>query len=131
MLPQPPSGCNCSLFDSLVCLCRTNLFFYEGGSTYDKQNRPWFFSWTFCIAACTIISGCLAERTALAAYPVATLLISGVVHPLLVHWLWSPSGWMSHLGECQVLDFAGELPMKQRQCCVQCTSQAVQLGAVR
>lgn len=85
----------------------TNLFFYEGGSTFDKSTRPWFFSWTFCIASCTIISGCLAERTALSAYPVATLLISGVVHPLLVHWLWSPYGWMSNIGECQVLDFAG------------------------
>jgi ammonia channel protein AmtB len=38
---------------------------------------------------------------------VATLLISGIVHPLLVHWLWSPYGWMSNIGECQVLDFAG------------------------
>ncbi|WIA39769.1 hypothetical protein OEZ86_005825 [Tetradesmus obliquus] len=85
----------------------TNLFFHEGGSTFDKSTRPWFFSWTFCIASCTIISGCLAERTALSAYPVATLLISGVVHPLLVHWLWSPYGWMSNIGECQVLDFAG------------------------
>jgi Amt family ammonium transporter len=90
------------------CSCRTNLFFYEGSSTFDKSTRPWFFSWTFCIASCTIISGCLAERTALSAYPVATLLISGIVHPLLVHWLWSPYGWMSNIGECQVLDFAGE-----------------------
>lgn len=88
---------------------RTNMFFYEGQYTYDKAIRPWFFSWTFCIAACAIISGCLAERTALAAYPIATLLISGVVHPLLVHWMWSPSGWMSNISECQVLDFAGGL----------------------
>lgn len=75
-----------------VCcfLCRTSQFFYEGENLYDKAIRPWFFSWTFCIAACTIISGCLAERTALVAYPAATLVIAAVVHPLLVHWIWNP-----------------------------------------
>lgn len=75
-----------------VCcfLCRTSQFFYEGDNLHDKAIRPWFFSWTFCIAACTIISGCLAERTALVAYPAATLVIAAVVHPLLVHWIWNP-----------------------------------------
>jgi hypothetical protein len=67
----------------------TSHFFYEGGSLPDKSIRPWFFSWTFCIATCTIISGCLAERTALTAYPAATLLIAALVHPLLVHWIWN------------------------------------------
>lgn len=70
--------------------CRTTQFFYEGEFLENKYTRPWFFSWTFCIAACTIISGCLAERTALAAYPAATLLIAAIVHPLLVHWIWNP-----------------------------------------
>jgi hypothetical protein len=92
-----------------LSVSRTSHFFYEGEvlDNVDQSTRPWFFSWTFAIAACTIISGCLAERTALSAYPVATLAIAGLVHPLLVHWMWSPHGWMRTLGQCQVLDFAG------------------------
>jgi Amt family ammonium transporter len=81
-------GLTCGV--SCCASCRTSQFFYEGETLVDKAVRPWFFSWTFCIAACTIISGCLAERTALAAYPVATLVIAALVHPLLVHWIWNP-----------------------------------------
>lgn len=91
---RPEQPCPCCLLccqQPLVCAsCRTTQFFYEGEFLEDKYTRPWFFSWTFCIAACTIISGCLAERTALAAYPAATLLIAAIVHPLLVHWIWNP-----------------------------------------
>ena len=46
----------------------TSFFFFEAEA--GGAQRPWFFSWTFCVAACTIVSGCLAERTRLAVYPV-------------------------------------------------------------
>lgn len=32
--------------------------------------KPWFYSYTFAISTVTIVSGCLAERTNLVAYPV-------------------------------------------------------------
>lgn len=57
----------------------------------------------------TIPSGCLAERTHLYAYPVYTLVLSMVVHPLVAHWAWS-GGWLTSVASahgCQFLDFAG------------------------
>lgn len=104
--------------------CRTSQFFYEGETLYDKASRPWFFSWTFCIAACTIISGCLAERTALVAYPAATLVIAALVHPLLVHWIWNPQvGWMigcgtvlGHGPEIEMLRVLGGVHLHRERC---------------
>ena len=49
--------------------------------------RPWFFSLTFALAAVTIVSGCLAERTRLPAYPAFTLAISLFINPILTHWV--------------------------------------------
>jgi hypothetical protein len=34
--------------------------------------RPWFLSFTFAVACCVIVSGCLAERTRLLVYPAYT-----------------------------------------------------------
>jgi hypothetical protein len=39
-------------------------FFYEGDLSMGHQ-RPWFLSFTFAVACCVIVSGCLAERTRL------------------------------------------------------------------
>jgi ammonia channel protein AmtB len=70
--------------------------------------RPWFFSWTFAVACVTVASGCLAERTRLAAYPAYTVALSSLVHPLLVHWVWGESSWLNaSVSRCPVLDFAG------------------------
>eukprot|EP00877_Chromochloris_zofingiensis_P005647 jgi/Chrzof1/15083/Cz09g26170.t1 len=80
-------------------------FFFEGD--YITATRPWFFSWTFAVACCTIVSGCLAERTRLIAYPVYTVVISVIVHPIMVHWVWASDSWMASVSYCQVLDFAG------------------------
>lgn len=79
-------------------------FFFEAGAV---SSRPWFFSWTFCVAACTIVSGCLAERTQLAVYPAFTVAIASLVHPVLVHWLWARESWLAHISACRPLDFAG------------------------
>lgn len=79
-------------------------FFFEGEG---EASRPWFFSWTFCVAACTIVSGCLAERTRLLVYPAFTVVIAALVHPLLVHWVWSPDSWLGGVSGCKPLDFAG------------------------
>ncbi|KAI8471943.1 MAG: putative ammonium transporter [Monoraphidium minutum] len=79
-------------------------FFFEAEG---QASRPWFFSWTFCVAACTIVSGCLAERTRLVVYPAFTCAIAAFVHPLLVHWLWSPDSWFARVSPCRPLDFAG------------------------
>jgi Amt family ammonium transporter len=88
-------------------------FFYEADAELaipagsGDAPRPWFFSWTFAVAACTIVSGCLAERTRLGVYPAFTAAIAAFVHPILVHWLWAKGGWLGRVGECRPLDFAG------------------------
>ncbi|GBF97250.1 ammonium transporter [Raphidocelis subcapitata] len=82
----------------------TSFFFFEAEG---QATRPWFFSWTFCVAACTIVSGCLAERTRLVVYPAFTVAIAAFVHPVLVHWLWAADSWLARLSECRPLDFAG------------------------
>ena len=88
----------------LTCHYRKTYFFYE---STDVNAKPWFFSFTFVIASCTIVSGCLAERTRLLVYPLFTVVISAWVHPLLAHWFWSPNGWTNTISSCTVLDFAG------------------------
>eukprot|EP00878_Enallax_costatus_P019076 GHUV01020114.1.p1 GENE.GHUV01020114.1~~GHUV01020114.1.p1 ORF type:complete len:169 (+),score=35.12 GHUV01020114.1:546-1052(+) len=83
-------------------------FFYEG-EVSGGQQRPWFLSFTFAVACCVIVSGCLAERTRLMVYPVYTVMVTAFVHPILVHWIWVDSSWVNTLSQCRVLDFAGGL----------------------
>lgn len=84
-------------------------FFSEGNAT--SSNRPWFLSFTFAVACCVIVSGCLAERTRLLVYPAYTLVLASLAHPLVVHWVWVPHSWLNRVSSCQVLDYAGGLPV--------------------
>jgi len=80
----------------------------------DAQGPEWalvFFQFTFAAAASTIVSGAVAERAQLPAYVLSSSIITGFVYPVVAHWVWSRSGWLSvnnadaALGG--VLDFAG------------------------
>eukprot|EP00775_Hariotina_reticulata_P005136 gene5136-5376_t len=83
--------------------------FFAGAPTAGVQQRPWFLSFTFAVACCVIVSGCLAERTRLLVYPAYTVVLSAIVHPLVVHWVWVNSSWLNNVSSCKVLDFAGGL----------------------
>jgi ammonia channel protein AmtB len=83
---------------------RASRFAFDGAG---EPERAWFFSFTFALVCVTIVSGALAERTHLLAYPAATVVIATAVHPVAAHWAWSAESWLQTLGGCRFLDFAG------------------------
>ncbi|MFO0919785.1 MAG: ammonium transporter [Planctomycetaceae bacterium] len=68
------------------------------------------FQLVFCGTATTIVSGAVAERTRFSAYLWMSVLMSGIIYPVMGHWCWggaaegTSTGW---LGQRGFIDFAG------------------------
>ena len=69
-----------------------------------------FFQFTYAATSSTIVSGALAERTQVTAYIVFSSIVTGLVYPVIAHWVWSTTGWLScsnpNSSRCMI-DFAG------------------------
>ncbi len=65
-----------------------------------------FFQLAFAAAAATIVSGAMAERTKFKSYFIYSLVITGFIYPIVVHWTWG-GGWISSFGDGLYTDFAG------------------------
>ena len=63
----------------------------------------WFFQMVFCGAACSVVSGCVAERIKLWGFLIFCVVLTGIIYPIQGSWGWG-GGWLSELG---FLDFAG------------------------
>ena len=61
------------------------------------------FQAVFAATAATIVSGAMAERTQFKSYLLYSVFISGLIYPVVGHWIWG-SGWLSSKG---FIDFAG------------------------
>ena len=65
----------------------------------------WLFQLVFAATAATIVSGAMAERTQFKSYLIYSIFITGIIYPIVGHWIWG-GGWLSGFG-AGMLDFAG------------------------
>jgi Amt family ammonium transporter len=61
------------------------------------------FQAAFAAAAATIVAGAMAGRTKYSGYLVYTVVITGLIYPIVVNWQWG-GGWLNQMG---FQDFAG------------------------
>jgi len=76
----------------------------DGAITGTNHFKDWFFQWAFCATAATIVSGGVAERIRFEAYVTYSIVMTGIIYPVVVWWTWSGQGWLSTGGYS---DFAG------------------------
>ncbi len=80
-------------------------YFTEG--YFGTLTLPTFFIFqvAFAATAATIVSGAMAERTKFKSYFVYSFIITALIYPVVVHWVWG-GGWLSKLST-PMIDFAG------------------------
>jgi Amt family ammonium transporter len=67
------------------------------------SGSDWFFQMVFCGAACSVVSGCVAERIKLWSFLLFCVALTGIIYPIQGSWVWG-GGWLSELG---FSDYAG------------------------
>ena len=89
---------------------------YYEGSLIGSVNgfTSFFFQYTFAATASTIVSGSVVERASIMAYISYSFLLTAFVYPVVAHWEWSTTGWLSPtrtgasvLFGSGIVDFAG------------------------
>ena len=72
----------------------------------------WLFEFAFSAASATIVAGTLAERCQMAAYLCYSLMLAGLVYPIVARAVWNANGFLSAtsidpLWGVGMIDFAG------------------------
>jgi Amt family ammonium transporter len=82
-------------------------FLSEGSFTYGTLTPTVFFIFqvAFAATAATIVSGAMAERTKFTAYLTYSFVISLIIYPVVVRWVWG-GGWLLQM-DTPYHDFAG------------------------
>merc|ERR1712137_1514855 len=58
----------------------------------------------FCVTGATIVSGAIAESTQFVTYCIYSVIMTGLIYPVIVYWTWSGKGYLTEKGYS---DFAG------------------------
>ncbi|MBI2873115.1 MAG: ammonium transporter [Chloroflexi bacterium] len=82
--------------------------FFLTGDAYDVSTiMNWVFQMMFAATACTIVAGCVAERTRVQAYLAYSFILGAIIYPVYGHWVWG-GGWLATLPfGAGAKDFAG------------------------
>ena len=91
-------------------------FLASSGHYPNTAFAGWFFQWAFAATTATIISGAIAERCTVKGYIIVSIVMTALIYPVVVHWVWSGAGWLSafcdttsfgRVGTHGMIDFAG------------------------
>jgi Amt family ammonium transporter len=85
---------------------------YEDFVSAGPDAAIWFFEYTFSATSVTIVAGTLAERCQMVAYLAYSIMLGGLIYPVVAHTIWSASGVLSRINDdpfmgSGVIDFAG------------------------
>ncbi len=84
--------------------------FLVNGSGDGFLHAFFLFQAMFCGTAVTVVSGAIAERVPIRAYLAFSVLIAGLIYPLMGHWAWgglAPGAEPGWLGAAGFVDWAG------------------------
>ena len=77
----------------------------DGSVTYSVAS-DWFFQMVFCATTASIVSGTVAERIKFWPFIIFTIILTGVIYPIVGAWEWG-GGWLNTQLEVEFSDFAG------------------------
>jgi ammonium transporter, Amt family len=86
----------------------TSNFFLHGIEDYSF----WIFQYAFSAASATIVAGALSERCQMTAYVAYSVVLTGLVYPVVAHAIWDAQGFLSAINvkplfDVGLIDFAG------------------------
>eukprot|EP01065_Artemidia_motanka_P029497 TRINITY_DN35603_c0_g1_i1.p1 TRINITY_DN35603_c0_g1~~TRINITY_DN35603_c0_g1_i1.p1 ORF type:complete len:1586 (+),score=448.81 TRINITY_DN35603_c0_g1_i1:74-4759(+) len=89
-----------------------DFFLLTDGEVSMEVYPRFLISCAFMTAAGTIVSGAVADRVNLTAYCMVVAFVYLFSYPVMVHWVWSPEGWLSprnsdRIAASGLLDFSG------------------------